>query len=76
VYLSEKMNIPRTVNAKRINVVFNNFLPDVTVICLPAIITGKIIANNGEKKKKNAAAKTTQNVKLTTSGYERYSRNL
>ena len=51
-----------------INVVFNNFLPDVTVICFPVKITGKIIANNGEKKKKNAAAKVTQKEKLTTLG--------
>jgi len=50
VYLSEKMNIPRTVNPKMINVVFSNFLPDETVICLPVKITGKIITNNGEKK--------------------------
>jgi hypothetical protein len=59
-----------------INVVFSNFLPDVTVICFPVKITGKIITNNGEKKKKNAAAKVTQKEKLTTSGQERYSHNL
>jgi hypothetical protein len=35
-----------------INVVFSNFLPDAMVICFPAKITGKIIANNGEKKEK------------------------
>jgi hypothetical protein len=35
-----------------INVVFSNFLPDAMVICFPVKITGKIIANNGEKKKK------------------------
>ena len=59
-----------------INVVFSNFLPDAMVICFPVKTTGKIIANNGEKKNKNAAAKVTQKEKLTTSGYERYSRNL
>jgi len=41
-----------------INVVFSNFLPDVTVICFPVKITGKIIANNGEKKKEKCGSKS------------------
>ncbi|MBW4237171.1 hypothetical protein JRY02_00620 [Enterobacter roggenkampii] len=32
--------------------VFSNFLPDAMVLCFPVKITGKIIANNGEKKEK------------------------
>lgn len=35
-----------------INVVFSNFLPDAMVLCFPVKITGKIIANNGEKNEK------------------------
>jgi hypothetical protein len=57
-----------------INVVFSNFLPDAMVICFPVKITGKIIANNGEKKKKNAAAKVTQR-EVNDIGVRRYSRN-
>ncbi|WP_185812827.1 hypothetical protein [Enterobacter sp. WCHEn045836] len=34
------------------NVVFSNFSPDAMVISFPVKKTGKIIANNGEKKRK------------------------
>ena len=54
------MNIPRIVNPKMINLVFSNYLPDAIVICFPVKTTGKIIANNGKKIKKNTVAKTTQ----------------
>lgn len=58
MYLFKKIDIPRTVNTKMINVVFSNFLPDAMVICFPVKITGKIIANNGERKKEKCGSKS------------------